>query len=192
MHLGHVKVDFKQRAIFDLVATRGRDHPDTRALVRQAWEERERNKEPHLAQALRSIRELGEHARGTGVTLGVEARDGYHEIPSLYEVHEVLDATKGLPVAYWHDAGHGQKLENAGFVQHEEYLRRYHRYLLGIHLHDTSGPRDHQAPGQGHTDFRMLARYLGSDTIKTIELSPQVPAEHILPGLKFLKGAGIV
>ena len=82
---------------------------------------------PHLEAALLSIRALGEHAVGSSVRLGVEARDQYQEIPSLDEMGTVLDACAGLPVGYWHDAGHGAKLEYFGFLEHEEYLRRYAR-----------------------------------------------------------------
>lgn len=191
VHLGHVKVNFRQRQVFELVDSMGRDHPDTRALVREVWEERQQNKGPYLDQALRSIGELGEHARGTGVIIGVEARDGYHEIPSLDEMGDVLAATRGLPVGYWHDAGHGQKLDNAGFLEHQEYLRRYHAQMVGIHLHDTIGGRDHLAPGQGRTDFTVLARYIGPDVIRTLELSPSVPVDHIVPGVEVLRKAGI-
>src|SRR5919198_1117672 len=131
-----------------------------------------------------SIRALGERAAGSGVRLGVETRDGYHEIPSLDEVAEVLAACAGLPVYYWHDAGHGAKLEYAGFVEHEAYLRRYADRLLGMHIHDTRGARDHQAPGQGDTDFAMLARYLRPGTIKTLELHATATPEQITRGVE--------
>ena len=60
----------------------------------------------------------------------------------------------GLPVGYWHDAGHGAKLEYCGFWEHEEYLRRYGDRLVGMHVHDTQLARDHRAPGSGHDRLR--------------------------------------
>jgi sugar phosphate isomerase/epimerase len=99
----------------------------------------------------------------------------------------VFAACDGLPVGYWHDAGHGAKLAYAGFVDaHEDYLRRYGDRLVGMHIHDTRGPRDHRAPGQGDTDFSMLARYLRADTIRTLELHPSVTASEISQGLELL------
>ena len=97
--------------------------------------------------ALENIRALGEYARGTGVRLGVECRDGYHEIPSLDEFAQVLGTCAGLPVGYWHDAGHGAKLDYLGFVAHEDYLRCHGSRLVGMHIHDTRDGRDHLAPG---------------------------------------------
>jgi sugar phosphate isomerase/epimerase len=139
---------------------------------------------------LRSIRALGEHARSTSVSLGVEARDGYQEIPSLDEIADVLTACEGLPVYYWHDAGHGAKLEYGGFVEHEEYLRRYGDRMLGMHIHDTRDHHDHQAPGQADTDFAMLARYLRPETIKTLELNQRATPEQIARAVELLRAVG--
>jgi sugar phosphate isomerase/epimerase len=153
----------------------------------EAWREREAAKGPHLAAALDTIRQLGQHALGTGVRIGVECRDGYHEIPSLDEYEQVFDAADGLPVGYWHDAGHGAKLAYLGFLEHEDFLKRYGQQMVGMHVHDTRGARDHLAPGQGETDFGMLARYLRPETLKTLELNPSVSASQISWGLDLLE-----
>jgi sugar phosphate isomerase/epimerase len=187
VHLGNSGVASRQGSVFEAVARTGRNSDEHRRLRDQAWQEREASKAPHLEAGLRSIRELGEHALGTGVRIGVECRDGYHEIPSLDEFAEVFAACDGLPVGYWHDAGHGAKLEYGGFVEHEEYLRRYADRLVGMHIHDTRDARDHLAPGQGGTDFAMLARYLGPSTIRTLELSPSVTMNQISLALDLLE-----
>jgi sugar phosphate isomerase/epimerase len=191
IHLGTTSVFSRQRTIVDTIQREGRNSPAHLQLVEQARKEREANAGPHLDAAIASIRALGEHALGTPVRLGVEARDGYQEIPSLDEMAQVLGACDGLPVGYWHDAGHGAKLEYCGFVEHEEYLRRYGDRLVGMHVHDTQGARDHRAPGQGGTDFAMLARYVKPDTILTLELHADVLAEHIGPGVEMLVALGM-
>lgn len=190
VHLGNTGVFSRQSALFDTIARYGRDSDEHRRLRDTAVREREAGKGAHLDAALGSIRELGEHASGTGVRLGLETRDGYWEIPSLDEVAQVLAACSGLPVGYWHDAGHGAKLEYLGIVEHEEYLRRYADDLVGMHIHDTRAGRDHQAPGQGDTDFAMLAGYLGPDTIRTLELNPRVAAAEISAALALLEPLG--
>ena len=48
-----------------------------------------------------------------------------------------LARATGLPVGYWHDAGHGAKLEYLGFFEHEDYLRRWGDRIVGMHIHDT-------------------------------------------------------
>jgi sugar phosphate isomerase/epimerase len=137
------------------------------------------------------VRALGEHARGSGVQLGLECRDGYHEIPSIDEFSEIFSQCSDLPVGYWHDAGHGAKLEYLGFLRHEELLERYGSRLVGMHIHDTRNGRDHQAPGQGDTDFAMLGRYLHQDTLRTLELHRVVTAAQITHALEVLEALGV-
>lgn len=191
VHLGNSGVRSRQSALFDAVARTGGRSAEYAQDREAAWREREANKAPHLAAALDSIRQLGEHAVGTGVRLGVECRDGYHEIPSLDEFDVVLSATAGLPVGYWHDAGHGAKLDYLGFAAHEDFLRRYGDRLVGMHIHDTRNGRDHLAPGLGSTDFGMLARYLRSDTIRTLELNRAVTEHEISLALELLEALGV-
>ena len=188
VHLGHTGIASRQALVYDTIAREGRGSDAHLRLVDELWRERQAASGPHLELALDSVRVIGEHARGTGVYVGVEARDGYQEIPSLEEMAVVLDACDGLPVGYWHDAGHGAKLAYAGFLQHEEYLRRYGDRLIGMHIHDALGPRDHRAPGQGDTDFAILARYLRPDTLRTLELHPSVTASEISQALDLLAG----
>ena len=56
-----------------------------------------------------------------------------------------------------------------------------------MHVHDTRGPRDHLAPGQGNTDFSMLARYLQPQTLKTLELTRTVTEPEISHALDILE-----
>ncbi len=191
VHLGNTGVISRQRTLFDTIARSGRLSDEHLRQRDAAWQEREANKGPHLDAALASIRSLGEHAQGTRVKLGVECRDGYFEIPSLDEYADVLGACEGLPVGYWHDAGHGAKLQYLGFVEHEDYLRRWGDRLVGMHIHDTLDGRDHQAPGQGTTDFGMLARYLRQDTVRTLELNRAVTAAQITQALDLLEPFGV-
>jgi sugar phosphate isomerase/epimerase len=187
VHLGNSGVVSRQGSIFETIGRYGRLSAEHLRLRDSAWLERESAKGPHLEAALRNIRALGEYAVGTGVRLGVECRDGYHEIPSLDEFAQVLSTCQGLPVGYWHDAGHGAKLDYLGFLEHEEFLRRYGAQIVGMHIHDTHNGRDHLAPGKGSTDFSMLARYLRPETIRTLELNRSVTASDISWALDLLE-----
>jgi sugar phosphate isomerase/epimerase len=187
VHLGNSGAMSRQSSLFDTISRYGRLSDEHIRLRDSAWQEREAAKGPHLEVALKNIRALGEHALGTGVRLGVECRDGYHEIPSLDEFAQVLETCAGLPVGYWHDAGHGAKLDYLGFLEHEEFLRRYGAQIVGMHIHDTQNGRDHLAPGNGSTDFSMLGRYLRLDTIRTLELHRSVVATDISRALDLLE-----
>lgn len=191
VHLGNSGAVSRQSSLFDTIARHGRLSDEHLRLRDSAWQDREAVKGAHLDAALESIRAIGEHARGTGVRLGVECRDNYVEIPSLDEFAAVLSACEGLPVGYWHDAGHGDKLDYLAFLEHEEFLRRYGQRIVGMHIHDTRAGRDHLAPGQGGTDFAMLAQYLLPDTIRTLELNRVVTAAEISQALDLLEPLGV-
>jgi sugar phosphate isomerase/epimerase len=191
IHLGTTSAPSRHHALVNATNGGGRNGPAHLQLVEQSIRERATSAPAHLGAAVLSMRALGEHAVGSSVRLGVEARDQYQEVPSLDEMATVLDACEGLPVGYWHDAGHGAKLEYFGFLEHEEYLRRYGDRIVGMHVHDTQGARDHRAPGQGGTDFAMLAKYVKPDTILTLELHADVLAEHIVPGVEWLLTLGM-
>jgi sugar phosphate isomerase/epimerase len=191
VHLGNSGVASRQGALFDIISRQGRNSAEHVQLRDLAWREREERKHPHLDAAISSIRALGEHALDTGVRLGVECRDGYHEIPSLDEFQNVFDACDDLPVGYWHDAGHGAKLEYLGFLAHEQLLSTYGQRMVGMHIHDTRAGRDHLAPGTGTTDFAMLGRYLRPDTIRTMELNRSVAASDITWAIEFLESLAV-
>jgi sugar phosphate isomerase/epimerase len=185
VHLGNTGVASRQPAVFDAITRYGRLSDEHVRLRDSAWQEREAHKGSHVEGALKSIRALG-----TNVTLGVECRDGYWEIPGIDEFADVLAACDGLPVGYWHDAGHGAKLDYLGFLEHEDFLRRYGSRIVGMHIHDFLNGRDHLAPGQGTTDFAMLARYLKPDTMRTLELSRHVTASDITHAIDLLEPFG--
>jgi sugar phosphate isomerase/epimerase len=190
VHLGGVELQSRQEALFAAIRAHGFGSPQHRELLEQAERERARLAGPHLEAASRSARALGEHARGTGVRLGLENRDLYWQIPRLDEYPTIFQACAGLPVGYWHDVGHGQKLENGGFGAHATYLQRYGDRLVGLHLHDIQLEHDHLAPGQGQIAYAWLAPYARPDVIQTVELSPRVPVEQVPGALKALSAAG--
>src|SRR5262245_52501176 len=71
VHLGGVELPSRHEAVFAAIRAEGFDSPRHRELLAQARQERQQRAGPHLEAAIRSARALGEHARGTGVTLGL-------------------------------------------------------------------------------------------------------------------------
>ncbi len=190
VHLGIVEMQSHQDQIFAAIRADGLDSPTHRDLLEQTRRERESQAGPHLEAALQSARDLGQHACGTGVTIGLETRDLDFQVPGLAEYEPIFQACAGLPVGYWHDVGHAQKLENAGLARHQEYLRRYGDRLVGMHLHDIRMERDHLAPGQGEMPFSLLAPYAHPGVVQTVELSPRVPEEQVPGAIEVLLAAG--
>ena len=189
LHLGRVEMPAVQGQLFALL--QAGDRQAFAALRDQACAQRQAARGPHLRSALASIRGLGAYAARAGVALGVEVRDGLHEIPSLAEFDDVFAATEGLPVYYWHDVGHAEKQQQLGLGSQSQFLRAPGRRLLGVHLHDCLLDRDHLAPGSGQIDLAAVARMLPEGVLRTLELGSQVTMEEAERGLRLLADLGL-
>jgi sugar phosphate isomerase/epimerase len=137
----------------------------------------------------RSLIELAAYAAQVGVRLGLENRYHYAEIPLPDELDDLLDLGCGEVIGYWHDVGHAQVLQHLGFYTHEEWLRRFagpQGRLIGVHLHDVVGVKDHLAAGLGQVDWELVAKYLPACALRTCEFQPFNSPQEVAAGVKWL------
>jgi len=146
----------------------------------------------HLQSVRRSLNELAEHAARKSVRLALENRDHYFEIPLPDELDYLLDQGYGETVGYWHDVGHAEKSEYRGYSLHEDWLKRFAGRMIGIHLHDIVGLKDHLAAGQGELDWDLVARYLPADVLRTCEFQNTNSPRQVADGLKWLSKKGLI
>jgi sugar phosphate isomerase/epimerase len=190
LHLGRVETPLPKNGLQRLY--REEEWRDESAkLLQQEMEERSRRRAPHLDALLFSVEKLLKRAEQLRVTLGIENRYYFQEIPDKDEVRIILDHFRGGPIGYWHDTGHAAVFEHLGIGRHEELLRLYAPYLIGVHLHDALGVEDHKPPGHGEIDFAMVKAYLPDEAIKIMEIRPEATREEILKGREYLKTKGI-
>ena len=129
-----------------------------------------------------SYEKLLPDAKEMGLILCLENREGLEELP-LDDEHELfLDGlNEPLSVGYWHDTGHAQIKHHLGLLDHRKHLEKMTPYLFGFHLHDVSeSGRDHQVPGTGTIDFKMVSEFVLPEHILVLELSPKLTAEEVL------------
>ena len=186
LHCGRVEVPDRTRDLIGFYEKGLRDSPEFESLKNDMIRERESLSPAFLRQAIKSLKELDSYAIKKVVALGVETRFYHREIPSFKEVGAILGLFKSSSIYYWHDTGHAQLMENLGFAAHREYLEQYSGRMIGIHLHDISGCRDHQAPPKGGIDFRMIKQYTRKETIKVLEIHHPATAEEIKNSIKYL------
>jgi len=187
LHLGRVEVPCAQRELMDLYR-RGEERSEQyRQIKERMTEERSRSSRRYFERALASIEELCPEASRRGVVLAVENRFYYREIPSRDECREILARFEGGPVAYWHDIGHAQVMQNLGFSGHDEYLRGAGERVCGFHIHDVEGCEDHLPPSKGRVDFRSFALLGNAAVLKVVELSREHSLESVRKGLEFLR-----
>lgn len=175
-HWGEVDLPNPQR---DWVRRILQGDPAVPEEIRQAWDERERLKQPYLEQTLRSLQEIGEYAQTLGVRIGVETRYYFHQFPSYEEVETFLSVVPEV-IGYWHDNGHAQTQEFIGIARQEDYLNRYQERLIGAHLMDiVDGDRDHQAFGRGNFPVERYAPILSQAKWQVMEIHHATPEELI-------------
>jgi len=165
-----------------------REHEAFRKRCDRAVKRISRSAPPWLERIHECYKRLMPEVRDRGLTLGVENREGLEELPIDADFETFLDALgEDAPVGYWHDCGHAQLKHQFGLIDHAEHLEKLSPRLLGFHLHDVSeGGRDHQTPGTGVIDFKMIARFVRPEHSLILELSPSLSSDQVLQSRDYI------
>ena len=193
LHMGEVPIDLsldhELRRLYQQNLTQSEKYDEVkRGLTHQ----RISKAPPYLEAATKSLGELSEYSQCKGIMLGVETRFYFHEMPNIDEMEELLRQVEGGLVGYWHDVGHAEVNQRLGFTSHEEWLSRFGDRMIGIHLHDVLGIRDHRPPGKGDVNWNMVAEYVPQEALKVCEIAEWNEAEQIRGVIDFLQKQGIL
>lgn len=127
-------------------------------------------------------------AKERHLQLCLENRAAIEEMPIDTDFADFIDA---LPepehIGYWHDTGHGQIKHQLGLLDHCEHLTSMADRLSGFHLHDvTERGQDHQVPGTGTVDFKMIAKFIRPHHTLVLELSPHLTTQEVLTARDYI------
>jgi sugar phosphate isomerase/epimerase len=148
--------------------------------------------EPCLKSVEKSLGELLEYANPLGIHLGLENRYHYFDIPSPDEMAHFLTMADADRLGFIYDTGHAHAMDQLGFYPGEEWLRRFADRIILTHLHDAVGVEDHQTPGLGNIDFKLVAGYLPATALRTMEVQRHHGYEQIRQGIQYLVDAGCI
>jgi sugar phosphate isomerase/epimerase len=192
-HAGRVDVDAQlERELWDLFETGQRATSAYDDMREKLVAARAARAGPSLEAARLSLIELAEYAGRFGIRLGAENRYHYLDIPLPDEMEVLLSATGDDGVGFWYDVGHAETLARLGFIAHEEWLRRFTPRMMGVHLHDIRGIKDHFAAGLGDVDWEMVAGYLPEQAIRTCEFRAFNTPQQVAEALHFLDDKGCI
>lgn len=161
-------------------------------LLLEAFTDRKFHVQSHLDKVVYSLEELIRFARGSGISLGLENRYRFYDIPLPDEMAILLDLSSEDWYGFQYDVGHAQTLSVLGMADHFEWLERFSDRMIGVHLHDVCGIIDHQVPGIGDVDFARIASYIPVQAQRTLEIGPQASLDQLLQGLKVLSASGCI
>ena len=138
----------------------------------------------YLKRSQEALEKLLEPAERLGISLAIESRSHYEQVPTEREMFALMQQYAGPRVGYWHDFGHVQRKHHLGLLDHGEWLQRMSPYLLGAHFHDVIWPeRDHRVPFQGTMDFQQLLPLVPPSLPIVWELGSRRKKEDILQAL---------
>lgn len=188
LHTGEVdgigRAYFKELA--DIVESDGVGSARAGRLRQALKAQRDRRKGEHLEAIVRSLKDLLGRAEQWGITLCVENRYFYHQLPLPGEARAVIEDIGSTLVRYWHDVGHGRVLDILGFENHLASLDLMSDYLYGMHVHDSRFVNDHIAPGTGEVDLHSIFERTPASVLRILELAPSVPASDITAAIAYL------
>jgi sugar phosphate isomerase/epimerase len=146
----------------------------------------------HFDAAIRSLRELVRYAEPHEITLGLESRLHYTEIPHPQEALDLLRDYAPEVAGYWHDVGHCEVQARLGMIDRREWFPRLTSRTVGSHLHDVDGILDHRAPGNGDVDWSYIAAGLPASALRVFEIDQRQPDDKVAASIQFLTERGVI
>lgn len=162
--------------------------PRDSALMEKAMRVRSKKAGKHLDSLYRSIDDLQPILKKNGVKLALENLPSLEAIPSPAEFLSIVARFGKETIAYWHDTGHAEIMENLGFINHKKLLNQMKPHLAGCHIHDVIFPSfDHMLPGIGTIDFSMFRDYYLKGLPMVLETNPSATSKDMSECLQKLK-----
>ena len=189
LHAGYIEDEDLKEDYRDFKKRWDREKGNLQALRAHLREMRTFSAYEYVQNVIRSLKTLCQRDRETLFCL--EPRVNFYEIPSLKEMETIFNRVEEHNLCYWHDTGHCQVQENMGLSRQEDWLKTFKEKMVGIHLHDVRGLKDHLAPGIGDVDFSLVGGYLSKETIKVVEVGSDVSDKELSKSLTFLKRTGL-
>ncbi len=187
LHCGRVEMKRELDVLYGFFESNQIHSIAAQTFIRKKIRERDALKEKFLESLMLSLESLCREAEKHCILLGLENRYHYDELPTLNDFESIFTKLDGAPLGYWHDSGHAHVNERLTIIPPGRLLNNYAEKLIGVHLHDAIDLEDHLAPGTGEIDFNNLKSYLKADTLKIIELKPQVPESDVIRGIRFIR-----
>ncbi len=188
LHGGNIR---KLRPLEQKLKDRYQAGQDLRRLREELRQARALEAPRRLEWVRQALGRLVAQGRDLGVTIALENRADYSDLPSPEEMEALLEEF-APEVGFWYDVGHAYRLEVLGFYPQTLWLERFADRLVGIHLHDCLGLDDHRPPGMGMVPFGCLAPLFPERGLRVLEVREGYRPEELSRGLDLLRAVGML
>lgn len=187
IHAGKVEMSYNSKFLVQLYEQGLKDSIQFKIYRRDMIQERRLKSKRHFDRLLLSLEELLKVCSRYDIILGIENRFYIQEIPDTEELRGIFNRFSGPNIGYWHDIGHAVVQERIGFLDAKEPLLAFRNNLIGLHIHDVLGIKDHRAPMMGEVDFSVLKEFDHRALIKVLEIHRPATAEEVKKGKEYLE-----
>ncbi len=187
LHLGEVFLgkDENPRNLYNRVLHSVIGEHARKAIVDRHLVLREEKSRKHLDAVFFSLESLDKLAERRRISLGIENRYFYHQIPNHDEVGEIL--MRFGNTGYWHDFGHGNAQEVMGVHPGLKMLKSYQSRLLGVHIHDAVGLDDHKGIGEGNINYEGIKQLLPPGALRILELHSTTTLSQVQNSINYVR-----
>ncbi len=166
--------------------------PEYSEMSEEFISDRSAHCQPHIQAVTKSLQEIITYADGSSVALALENRNRFFDIPLPDELDLFLSLCREPWFGFQFDVGHAHNLDRLGLVNQVVWIERFKSRMIGVHLHDVKGLRDHCVPGTGDVDFTRVASWIPQHALRTLEITPDASLLDIAAGLEVLHGSGCI
>jgi sugar phosphate isomerase/epimerase len=192
IHAGHVDLGVHYfQELSDICKAEGVNSERAKQLRDMVRKLRKEMRPRHIDSVTTSLKELVLYLGSDDITLCIENRYFFHQIPLPVEVLYLIDEIGSPRLRYWHDIGHAHVLEAQGWLPHLASLDTVKQHMFGVHIHDSIFTNDHIAPGTGEIDFGPILERVPPEALRVLELSPKVSEDEVALSLAFLGKFGL-
>jgi sugar phosphate isomerase/epimerase len=192
LHIGHVDIGIPYfQELSDICKSKGVNSKRAGQVRDMVKKLRKDLRPPHIESVTRSLKELISYIGDVDITLCIENRYYFHQIPLPVELLYLIDEISSPRLRYWHDTGHAHVVEVQGWLPQLPALDMEKEHIFGVHIHDSVFTDDHLAPGTGEIDFAPVLERVPPQAMKVMELCPKVREEEVVTSLALLGKLGL-
>lgn len=139
----------------------------------------------HLCRALHTLRK-----EFPGTRIAIEPGEKLDDLLGFTATGWVLEDLDDPYVGYWHSTARCYSRESKGLIDQGQWLDAYASKMFGVHLTDATEEESGLPPGLGAVDFRLVAEYCSTATLRVVDVHPHHGRAEVLGSVSYLIGVG--